>query len=443
MAPPTTQYARSGDADIAYQVMGEGPPDVVLVYEWASHLEAIAELPVLDEFHQALARFSRLLWFDMRGIGMSRSAGAGGVMPVESWVDDLEAVMDAVGSTEATLVAQGQAAQLAIVAATTHPERVRSLVLANGFARFARADDYPAGMPPNVQELYAQQIEDLWGTGSFVFILGPSLVDRPGINEWWARVERYGATPSLARARFESILELDVRDVLPLVDVPTLVLHNRGDEWVRVGHGRYLAEHIPGARLLELDSADHWLLPDPELVGAIEEFVTGSRSKGHDAERVLATVLFVDVVGSTERVSDLGDESWRVVLDRFEESVRGALALYGGRLVDTAGDGFLATFDGPARAIRCAWTIRDDVRRAGLEIRAGLHVGEVSLRPGSVAGITVHVGARVSALADPGEVLVTRIVRDLVAGSGIRLEARGEHELKGVDDTWALFAAVG
>jgi class 3 adenylate cyclase len=437
-----TQYVRSGDADIAYQVIGEGPPDVVLVYEWASHLEAVAELPLLDEFHQALGRFSRLLWFDMRGIGMSRSRGGGGVIPVESWVDDLEAVMDALGSREATIVAQGQAAQMAVVAAATHPDRVTSLVLVNGFARYARADDYPAGMPPHVQELYGEQIEEHWGTGAFVSLLGPSVAERPGIVEWWARVERYGATPGLARARFDSILALDVRDILPLVAVPTLVIHNRDDAFVRVGHGRYLAEHIRDARLLERDSADHWLLPEPDLVGAIEEFVTGSRSRSHDADRVLATVLFVDVVGSTEQVSDLGDRSWQLVLDRFRETARDMLALYAGELVDTAGDGFLATFDGPARAIRCAWHIRDELRRQGLEVRAGLHVGEVSRRPGSVAGITVHIGARVSALAAPGEVLVTRTVRDLVAGSGIAFEQRGEHELKGVPDSWALYAAV-
>jgi class 3 adenylate cyclase len=442
MALARTQYVRSGDADIAYRVTGVGPPDVVLVYDWGSHLEAVAEQPFLDEFLQALARFSRVLWFDMRGIGMSRSV-VGGVIPVESWVDDLEAVMDAVGSNEATIVAQGQAVQMAIVAAATHPERVSSLVLVNGFARLARADDYPAGMPPHVQEVYGKQIELQWGTGAFATLLGPSVAHRPGVVEWWGRVERYGATPGLARARFDSILELDVRDVLPLVDVPTLVVHNRDNGLVRVGHGRYLAEHIRGASLLERDSADHWPLPEADLVGAIEEFVTGSRSKAHDVDRFLATVLFVDVVGSTEQLTEVGDRSWRVVLDRFEEATRRVLALYEGDLRDRAGDGILATFDGPVRAIRCAWHIRDDVRRLGLEIRAGLHCGEVSRRPDSIAGITVHIGARVAALAAPSEVLVTRTVRDLVAGSGIAFEERGEHELKGVPERWALYAALG
>jgi len=240
----------------------------------------------------------------------------------------------------------------------------------------------------------------------------------------------------------EAVLQLDVRNLLPLVRVPTLVIHNRDDRYVRVGHGRYLAEHIPGARLLERDSADHFLLPEADALGAIEEFVTGSRSHERDEERVLATVLFVDVVGSTERAREVGDQGWRRELDRFQETARDVLVAYEGRLEDTAGDGLLATFDGPARAIRGAARIRDDVRRAGLEVRCGLHTGEITRRTEGVAGIAVHIGARVSALAEAGEVLVTRTVRDLVAGSGIAFEERGEHELKGVPDHWMLYAAV-
>jgi class 3 adenylate cyclase len=436
-----TRYARSGDADIAYRVYGEGPPDIVLAYDWGSHLEAVAEQPFFEELHQSLARFSRVLWFDMRGLGMSSPVV--GDPPIESWMDDLVAVMDAEGSTRATLFAQGHAVQMAVMAAASHPERVSSLVLVNGFARYARADDYPAGMPPRIQDVYKNHIEANWGNGTMAFILGPSVADRPGIVEWWGRVERFGATPVRARSRLDSVLELDVRHVLPLIDVPTLVLHNRDNEFVRVGHGRYLAEHIRGARLVERDSADHWPLPEADLVGVVEEFVTGSRSGVPDVDRFLAAVLFVDVVGSTEQVSALGDRSWRIKLDRFEDVIGSALTLYGGRLSDTAGDGMLATFDGPARAIRCAWHVRDELRRGGLEIRSGLHAGEVTRRPGSIAGIAVHIGARVAALAGPGEVLVTRTVRDLVAGSGIVFEERGEHELKGVPDAWTLYAAVG
>ena len=441
MALARTQYVRSGDADIAYQVIGDGVEDVVMVFDWASHLEAVAELPDFEDFLRSLAGFARVIWFDMRGIGMSDSVG-GGVMPVESWVDDLLAVMDAAGASRATLVAQGQAAQMAVMAAATHPDRVRSLVVINGFARLARAPDYPAGIPEDVQEIVADQVEQNWGKGSLVVLFGPSRAGRPGLEEWWGRVERFGATPRLARARLEAVLQLDVRNALPLVNVPTLVLHNRDNQYVRVGHGRYLAENIPGAQLIERDSADHYPLPDRDLLAAIEEFVTGSRAVSDDADRVLATVLFVDVVGSTEHASELGDRRWSALKDRFEDVVRDGLAGYGGTLVDVAGDGVLATFDGPARAIRCASHVRDTLRIRGLDVRSGLHTGEISRRGEAISGIAVHIGARVGALASPGEVLVTRTVRDLVAGSGIVFEERGEHDLKGVPDTWTLYAAV-
>jgi class 3 adenylate cyclase len=394
----------------------------------------------MGDFLRALVRFSRVLFFDMRGVGMSSSVAEG--VPIESWMDDLVAVMNATGSEKATLVAHGQATQMAVMAAATHPQRVTSLVLINGFARFARADDYRAGMPPNVQNTYLDTIETQWGKGTLSSFLGPSVWERPGVVEWWGRVERYSASPRLARARAEAMVDVDVRQLLRLVDVPTLVVHSRDNEYVRVGHGRYLAEHIPGATLLEREVADHWPLAEPDLIGAIEHFVTGERGGIPDADRVLATVLFMDVVGSTERASELGDQSWRHALDLFERKVREGLALFAGDLTGTAGDGFLATFEGPARGIRCAWHIRDELIRNGLEVRSGLHTGEVTKRGADVAGIAVHIGARVSALADPGEVLVTRTVRDLVAGSGISFEERGEYELKGVPDRWALYAAV-
>ncbi len=441
MALAKTQYVRSGDADIAYQVVGDGDRDIVMVFDWASHLEAVAELPDFEEFLRSLAEFARVIWFDMRGIGMSDSVD-GGVMPVESWVDDLVAVMDAAGSTTATLAAQGQAAQMAVMAAATHRDRVTSLVLVNGFARLARADDYPAGIPESLHEVVADQVEENWGTGSLAALFGPSQAGRPGLEEWWGRVERFGATPRLARARLEAVLELDVRDVLPLVPVPTLVVHSRDNAYVRVGHGRYLAEHIPGARLVERNSADHYPLPDPDLLGAIEEFVTGTRAGARAEERMLATVLFVDVVGSTRHASERGDRSWTTALERFEEAARAALVPFGGTYDHSTGDGLLATFDGPARAIRCALHLRETVMRAGLDVRSGLHTGEVTRTSEGVAGLAVHIGARICDLAGPGEVLVTRTVRDLVAGSGIVFEERGEHELEGVPDTWALYAAV-
>jgi class 3 adenylate cyclase len=437
-----TQYVRSGDADIAYQVIGEGPRDIVLVFDWASHLEAIAEFPDFEDLIRSLARFARVIWFDMRGIGMSDSVG-GGVMPVESWVEDLVAVMDEVGSPRATLFVQGGATQMAVMAAATHPDRITSLVILNGFARLARADDYPAGLPERLHEVVADQVEREWGTGSLVVLFGPSRAGRPGFEEWWGRVERFGATPRLARARMEAALQLDVRNLLPLVAAPTLVVHNRDNRYVRVGHGRYLAEHIPGARLLERDSADHFPVPDPDLLGAVEEFVTGARAESHTEERALATVLFVDVVGSTRYASELGDQAWRAALERFELVGRSTLHAFAGTFEKPTGDGLLATFDGPARAIRCALSLNEQVRRSGLEIRCGVHTGEVTRSTEGLAGLGVHLCARVCDLAAPGEVLVTRTVRDLVAGSGIAFEERGEHELKGVPDTWALYAAVG
>jgi class 3 adenylate cyclase len=439
---PRTLYAKSGDVHLAYQAIGEGERDVVLVLDWASHLEAVWEQPFIREFVGSVNRYARVLWFDMRGVGLSDRVVDPAVAP-EEWMDDVGAVMDAAGSERATLIAHGHGVQMALMTAATHPDRVDSLVLINGFARFSRADDYPAGMPPEAAEQLLKQIEQSWGTGTMAGPLGPSVAGRPGIEDWYGRVERFAATPGTANAKMRAILELDVRNVLPLVGAPVLVVQNRGDTFVRAAHGHYLAEHLANARLLERDRPDHWPLPDADLMGAIEQFVTGSRLQDSEADRVLTTVLFVDVVGSTERASEVGDERWRELLDRFEETVRGQLVLHRGELVNRAGDGVLATFDGPARAIRCARDIRDTVRRSGLDVRCGLHTGEVTRRNGDVAGIAVHIGARVSAAASPGEVLVTRTVRDLVAGSGISFDERGEHSLKGVSEAWALYATSG
>jgi pimeloyl-ACP methyl ester carboxylesterase len=324
VAAPRTRYARSGDVHLAYQVIGDGACDVVLVLDWASHLEALWEQGFVQEFVFFLTRFARVLWFDMRGIGLSDHVAEDAVAP-EEWMEDVGAVMDAAGSERATLLVHGHAAQMALLYAATHPERVDSLVLLNGFARLARADDYPPGMPDDVRQSVLDGIEEHWGSGAMATLLAPSLVSRTGVREWYGRVERYAAGPGTALAKMRAIFDLDVRKVLPLVAAPTLVVQNRGDLFVRAGHGRYLTEHIPGARLLERDSPDHWPLPDPDLLGAIEEFVTGSRSADEDEDRFLATVLFGDVADSTERVSELGDRRWRALLDRFEENVRRAL----------------------------------------------------------------------------------------------------------------------
>ena len=442
MSAPRTQYARSGDVHLAYQVIGEGPRDIVLVLDWASHLEALWEQPLVAEFISSLNRFARVIWFDMRGVGLSDRV-VDVAVSAEDWLEDVSAVMDASGSERATIVAHGHAVQLALLFAATHPERLDSLVLINGFARLLRSDDYPAGMPPEARDSVLAGIETDWGTGRLATVLAPSVASQPGVKDWYGRVERYAASPGTALAKMRAISELDVRRVLPLVAAPTLVVHNRDDWFIRVGHGRYLAEHIAGAHLLERDSADHWPIGDADLLGAIEEFVVGSRSEDLDVDRFLATVLFVDVAGSTERVSEIGDRSWDALLGRFETIVGRVLSDHRGELVNTAGDGLLATFDGPARGIRCAWSLRDSLKQTGLEVRSGIHTGELTRRNGGVAGIAVHIGARVSALAEPGEVLVTRTVRDLVAGSGIVFEDRGEHALKGVADRWALYAARG
>jgi len=349
-------------------------------------------------------------------------------------------VMDAAGSQRAALVAHGHASQMALMAAATHPDRIESLVLMNGFARFSRADDYPAGIPAEAGELLLGQVADTWGRGTMAGFLGPSVAANPGMTDWYSRLERFTASPGTAQAKMRTILELDVREVLPLVTAPTLVIQNTGDAYVRAGHGRFLAEHIDGARLLERDSGDHWPVPEPDLLVAIEEFITGSRVEEPEVDRVLTTVLFMDVVGSTERVSELGDRRWQALLDQFVSTVDRQLQTHRGELVDRSGDGILATFDGPARAIRCAWGIRDDVQRVGLDVRSGLHTGEVTQRNRDVAGIAVHIGARVSELAGAGEVLVTRTVRDLVAGSGIAFDDRGEFPLKGVPERWELYA---
>jgi class 3 adenylate cyclase len=441
MAAPRTRYARSGEVHLAYQVLGDGPRDLVIVLDWASHLEVLWEQPFVRDFLASVTRYARVLWFDMRGVGLSDRVVEQGVAP-EEWMDDVGAVMDAAGSERATILAHGHATQMALMFAATHPDRVTSLVLINGFARLSRADDYPAGMPPRAGEATLEVVKGQWGTGAMSSVLGPSVASRPGVRDWYGRVERYSASPGTALAKMRAILQLDVRNVLSLVAAPTLVVQNRNDLLVPPGHGAYLAEHIEGARLLERDSADHWPLPDADLLGAIEEFVTGSRS-AEDVDRFLATVLFVDVAGSTERVSELGDRLWGPLLDRYVSIVEQELEAHRGDLVDRAGDGVFATFDGPARAIRCACHIRDAVHQAGLDVRCGLHSGEVTRRNGGVTGIAVHIGARVASVAAPGEVLVTRTVRDLVAGSGIAFAGRGEHAFKGVADRWTLYATSG
>jgi class 3 adenylate cyclase len=364
------------------------------------------------------------------------------VPTVEEWIDDVRAVMNTVGSDRAAVIGFSLSAYTAIPFAASEPERVRALVLVNGWARLARASDYPIGYPPQAQAKVLAGV-DSWGSGVGVEVLAPSRADEPAFREWYARAMRLTQSPSMAKANAARDFQVDVRAILPLVRVPTLVLHTVANRYVRVAHGRYLAEHIPGARYVELPG-DGSILPalDPDsFVEEVEEFLTGVRSSPA-TDRVLATVLFTDIVGSTEQATRLGDQRWRALLDDHDALVRRQLERFSGRLVKTTGDGLLATFDGPARGIRCACAIRDGLKRLGIDIRVGLHTGEVELRGDDVGGVAVHIAARVQALAEPDEVLVSRTVTDLVAGSGVEFTDRGEHDLKGVPGTWKLYAVV-
>ena len=435
---PRTQYAKSGDVSIAYQVVGDGPIDLVLVPGFVSHLDVDWDDPRHAHFLRRLASFSRLIRFDKRGTGLSDRPG--GMPDLETRMDDVRAVMDAAGSERAALFGYSEGGPMSVLFAATYPEKTTALALYGTYAKRQDPDDeYPWARSREARQQYAKQVEEDWGWEADMRRMCPGADE--AMASWWAARARASASPGAARDLILMNSLIDVRPVLPTVQAPTLVMHRTGDLDSSVDEGRYVAAHIPGARFVELPGDDHvpWIDAD-QVVDEIEEFLTGVRP-AHEPDRVLATVLFTDIVGSTERAAELGDRRWRELLEAHNAAVRRDLARYGGREVDTAGDGFLATFDGPARGIRAACAIRDSVRGLGLELRAGLHTGECELANGKVRGIAVHTGARVAALAGPGEVLVSSTVRDLVAGSGIAFEERGEHELKGVPGTWRLYAA--
>jgi class 3 adenylate cyclase len=435
---PETRYARTAaGVHIAYQVVGEGALDLVFIPDWVSHVDTLWDEPHVADILRGLSSFGRLIWFDMRGTGGSDPV-PDVVLPTEEWMADVRAVMEAVGSTRAALVGMGHGGQMMMLFAATHPDAVSALVLISSYARLARAPDYPAGMPEHYQNVFLSGIEHGWGTGMTIHLLAPSIASEPGLQAWWGKVERLAQTPGGALAKTKLIFSLDVRDVLPSIHVPTLILHRRDNELFRVGHGHYLRDHIADSKYVELAGADHWPLGD-DLMDEIGEFLTGERT--HAAvDRVLSTVLFTDIVDSTTRAAALGDAVWNAFLGRHDLTARNQVERHGGRLVKSTGDGILAIFDGPARGIRCATAIRQELRGMGVEIRAGLHTGEIEIRNGDIGGIAVHIAARVEALASAGEVLVSRTVVDLVAGSGIGFEDRGEHDLKGVPGTWRLFA---
>jgi class 3 adenylate cyclase len=435
---PETRYARSGDVYIAYQVFGTGPPDLMLFPDWVSHLEAAWENRAFHSSLRRMASFGRVIWFDKRGTGLSDPVPVIGAGGLEQWADDAHTVLDSVGSSSVALVGVGHGGTMSVFLAATSPDRVSALVLINAFARTTRAPDFHPGMPPEVRGSVLREIEAGWGTGAFLDVFMPDVGD--GVREWWARYQRLSASPGTALTLAETFFETDVRAIATAISVPTLVLHRKDALWARAGQGRYLAEHIPDARYVELEGRAHYFTGghDPFL-DEIEEFVTGVRPV-REPDRVLATVLFTDIVGSTEHLAELGDHRWRGHLDDFRQRVRRELERHRGREVGTRGDDFLATFDGPARAVRCATALRESARPLGIEVRSGLHTGELEITDTDVAGIAVHIGARVAALAGPGEVLVSRTVVDLVAGSRLEFDDRGSHVLKGVPGEWQVFA---
>jgi class 3 adenylate cyclase len=441
---PETRYARSEDGDVAYQVVGDGPLDLVLIGPWVSNVEVMWEEPSYARFLRRLATFTRLLCFDKRGSGISDPVPLAAMPTLEEWTDDVRTVMDAAGSKRAALLGEGWGGQMAMLFAATYPERTSALILVNTSARHLRDVDYPWGLPADRVPRALQQYHELWGTGGTVDFVAPSAAHDERFRRSYARYERLALSPRAASTMLAAYLERDLRGVLPSIRVPTLVLHRAGNRVARVGHGRYLAEHIPGAKYVELPGEDQlYYVGDTEtMLAEIEEFLTGVRPVP-EIDRVLATVLFTDIVGSTERAATLGDRAWHALLETHHGIVRRELERHRGREVKTVGDGFLATFDGPARAIRCACAIREGVRRLGIEIRAGLHTGECELMGDDVGGIAVHIGARVAASAAPSEVLVSSTVKDLVAGSGLRFADRGTQNLHGVPGEWRLFAVEG
>ncbi len=440
---PETFYATGRDANIAYQVIGDGPVDVVLVSHEGVVLETIWDQPLIVRALERLGSFCRLILFDHRGTGVSDPLPTDHRLTLEDRIADMQAVMDAVGCDRVALVASSDGGPMSILYAATHPQRTSALVLYGAFARMAWSPEYPCGLPSEQYDLWLELLRSRWGDGSTLAAVAPSLARDDGWRRWWARGERLGYSRAAVVALFQTAWEIDTIDILPSVQVPTLVIHRTGDRWIAAGHGRFLAEHIADARFVELPGNDHlFYAGDADAVlDEIEEFLTGARH-GPESHRVLTTVLFTDIVGSTELAVRLGDRGWRDLLERHHAEVRNQLVRFDGVEVDTAGDGFFATFDGPGRAVRCALATVDAVADLGITIRAGLHTGECELVGGKVAGMAVHIGARISAFAGPGEVVVSSTVKDLLAGSGVTFTDRGVHPLKGLPDEWRLFGAA-
>jgi pimeloyl-ACP methyl ester carboxylesterase len=437
---PEIRYARTADGvHIAYQEVGDGPPDVVYANSFVSHIEVSWEYPRAARFYERMASFCRLVLFDRRGTGLSDPIVESFTM--EDRIADIAAVLDAIGLERAVLLGSSEGAAACAYFTALHPDRVSALILFSSFLTGLTDDDYPWGLSQDFIDLFDDAKESMWTLEEAVTAMNPSIADDAEACAWYTRYFRLSASPSLARMLMRHNLTVDIRPVLPTIDVPTLVLHRSDEAILNIEWGRYAARMIPGARLVELPGTDHflWEQDSEAIVEEIEEFLTGVR-RGRATERSLKTLLFTDIVGSTDRAHRIGDEPWLQLLDRQDAAVRRQLTRFQGNFVKSTGDGMLATFDGPAAAIRCALAIREAMRGLDLEVRAGVHSGEVELRGHDLGGIAVHIAARVADAADAGEVLISRTVADLIAGSGVKLTDRGEHDLKGVPDRWRLFA---
>jgi class 3 adenylate cyclase len=433
------RYAKSGDLHIAYAVEGDGPLDLVWIPTWISQVEYLWSEPSLQRVMARLTQFARVITFDRRGSGLSDPLF--GAPTLEDQMDDVLAVMDAAGSERAAICGTLEGGPLAALFAATFPERTAALVLYATFARATWAPDYDWAWPAEMRNEAIDGWLAHWGEGGIAGSVAPSQLSDPSFREWAGRLERLAASPATIRRIFELIGEMDVRDVLPSIRVPTLVLHREEDTFLKVEHSRYIASKVPGARYVELEGGDNMFsVGDSDaLLGEIEEFLTGTRHE-REPDRMLATVLFTDICDSTRKAAEMGDRGWRFLLERHDALFRQALDRHRGREVKRTGDGFLATFDGPARAIRCAASIADAMASLGLQVRAGLHTGELEVMDGDLGGLAVHIASRVMNCAEPNEVLVSGTVKDLVVGSGIEFEDRGERELRGVPGEWRLYA---
>ena len=441
---PEIRFARDGSRHIAFQVFGSGSLDLLVFSSAVVPIESMDEEPSLARFHRRLASFSRVIRFDARGIGLSDPYVPAGTDGLDERVCDSVSVLDAVGSERAAVLAPGDSSPQGLLIAATHPERVSSLVFINGTARMARAEDYPVGIPQRILERFLEvnmEPDALERGYDHLAGVAPSVAGDESFRSWWVKAGYRGASPGAWRAIQGASLWADMRPILPLVRAPALVLHRRDNQVVRVGHGRYLAEHLAEARYVELPGADdlYWVGETGEMLDEIEEFLTGSRA-GPEADFVVATVLFTDIVESTSRLAALGERAWSDLHDRHDEAVRRELRRFGGREVATTGDGILATFDNPTRALACGRAIRDAAVRLGLALRVGLHTGQVQVRGADVAGLAVHIAARVQARAGADQILVTRTLADIVVGSGFAFTPAGKHTLKGVPGRWELFA---